>query len=116
MNSLKFTTGTGTPALTLVNGGVPTSFRGFTASNAEGATIYLKLWWVGPNPLQSIPTIGTTAPSATLAIPSAGQPVADLNLPLQGGGPLYYAVTKNAGDTDDTALTTGGDVVTLFLN
>jgi hypothetical protein len=39
-----------------------------------------------------------------------------LNSPLQGGGPLYYAVTKNAADADDTALSTGGDVVTLFLN
>jgi len=115
MNALKFTTGTGTPALTLVNGGMPQSLLGISASSAEAAPYFVKLWWVGMNPSQAIPVIGTTAPTVTIAVGTTGI-LQEFNHPLQGGGPLYYAVTKNAADTDDTALSTGGDVVTLFLN
>lgn len=116
MNSLLFTTTTATPALTLVNGGVNTSFIGGCSSSAEAAAFYLKLWWQGANPSQTIPVIGTTSPNAVIPIPAAGQPPFLLHYPLNMGGPLWYAVTKNAAVTDDTALTTGGDVVTLFFN
>jgi len=30
-------------------------------------------------------------------------------------GLMYYAVTKLQGDTDQTALSTGGEAITLFL-
>jgi hypothetical protein len=111
----KFTTGTGTPALTLIGGGVGQSLLGVAATSAEAAAYFIKLWWQGVSPLQTIPVIGTTPPSVTISVGTTGV-FQEFNHPLQGGGPLYYAVTKNAADTDDTALTTGGDVVTLFLN
>lgn len=106
----KFIAGTGAPVAALANG---TQFWGFTASNAEGATIFLKLWWQGNT--NTAPVVGTTAATVTLAIPSAGQPIATSIEPIIQQGPLYYAVTKNAADTDTTALSTGGDVITLFL-
>ena len=111
MQAYKFTTTTATPALI---GPLPaTDFLGATASSAEAATFYLKLWWTHDS---GGPIIGTTAPDATFPIPSTGLLPFEFNHPLQEGGMLYCAVTKNAADTDDTALTTGGDVVTLFLN
>ncbi len=116
MNSLVFTTGTGTPALNLVQGGVNVSFIGGCASSAEAAPYFIKLWWQGANPSQGIPVIGTTAPNIVIPIGTTGQAPFLLHFPLNMGGPCWYAVTKNAAVTDDTALTTGGDVVTLFFN
>lgn len=110
MFTQKFTTGTATPAVTLARG---TDFWGFAGSNAEGATIFLKLWWQGNTNV--IPVVGTTAPTVTLPIVTAGQPMQTSIEPITLQGPLYYAVTKNAGDTDATALSTGGDIITLFL-
>jgi hypothetical protein len=109
----KFITGTGTPAL-LPLGVV--GFIGACASNLETTTvIFLKLWW--QHDTATIPVIGTTAPDITIPIPSAGLPPFALPLSLNmGGGPVFAAVTKLGADTDTTALSTGGEVVTLFLN
>jgi hypothetical protein len=112
--ALKFTTGTGTPAAALVPGGYA-QLLGIAASNAEAAVYYLKLWWAANSGSTSVPTVGTTIPSLTLPIPTTGQPLTALTQAVNNGGPLWYWVTKNAADTDATALTTGGDVVNLIL-
>lgn len=113
MTPFHFTTTTGTPALTAINGGQPVGFSGAGASNAESATIYLKLWWQKNK--TTVPVIGTTSPDLTIQIPSTGLVPFTLIRSLNAGGSCYYAVTANAADTDDTALTSGGDVITLFL-
>jgi hypothetical protein len=109
----KFTTGTGTPALLSL--GV-VGFIGACASNLETTTtIFLKLWW--QHDTTTIPVIGTTAPDVTIPIAQTG--LAPFALPLSlnmGGGPAWAAVTKLGADTDTTALSTGGEVITLFLN
>jgi hypothetical protein len=111
--AFKFTTGTATPVLTLVNGGVPAALMGATSDNKETSTvIYLKIWWQGDG---AIPVIGTTAPSATIAIPQTGLTPFTFFRALQGGGPMWVSVTKLGADSDTTALATGGEVVTLFL-
>ena len=113
MRPYQFTTGTATPALTKIQDAV--AFLGYCATNAEAATIFLKLWWAH-NSGTELPVIGTTVPDVVIPIPSAGQPPIEFTHPLQGGGPLWVAVTKNAIYSDDTALTTGGDIITLFLD
>jgi hypothetical protein len=113
MFPVHFLTGTGTPALTLLKGGQDVSFYGGSATNNEtSTTIYLKLWWQGNTNVA--PIIGTTAPTLTIAIPAAGW-YATSTYPLIMSGPCYYAVTKLQADTDDTALSTGGEAVTLFI-
>ena len=114
MRPYNFTTVTGAPALTQIHGEA-VAFLGLIATNAESATFYLKLFW-GRNKGVEIPVLGTTVPDITIAIPSAGLPPEVFNYPLQGGGPCWVAATLNAIYTDTTALSTGGDIVTLFLD
>ena len=114
MRPYTYTTGTGTPALTLIQGeGV--ALLGLCATNGEAAIFYLKLWWGGTTSTE-VPVIGTTAPSITIAIPVGGLAPTSFRFPLQGGGPCWMAATLNAVYTDDTALATGGDIVTLFID
>jgi hypothetical protein len=106
-------TTTNAPALAVLKGGQNCDFWGLSATNNEtSTTIYLKLWWQGNGNV--VPVLGVTVPTVTIAIPSSGiyesQTVA-LIMP----GPLYYAVTKLQADTDQTALSTGGEAITLFL-
>jgi hypothetical protein len=115
MIPVHFTTGTSTPALTLLNGGKNCGVMGAVSNNVEtSTTIYLKFWW--QKNLANPPTIGTTAPDLTIPITSAvGLVPFSFYRPVNPGGPCWYAVTKNGGDTDDTALSTGGEVVTIFI-
>jgi hypothetical protein len=110
MLPVKFTSVTTAPVWTLIP--TWTEFWGFAATNAEGAIYFLKLYWQGNTNL--LPVVGTTVPSITMPIQTASTGF-DLKEPLLQLGPLWYTVTKNAGDTDATALTTGGDVITLFV-
>lgn len=113
MFPVHFLTTTSTPALTLLKGGQSVDFYGCAATNNEtSTTIYLKLWWGGNS--NSIPTIGVTAPTLTIAIPAAGVYFSQPE-PLVYPGPCWYAVTKLQADTDDTALSTAGEAVTLFI-
>jgi hypothetical protein len=105
-----FSTTTATPALASVS--QSGEFWGYSATYAESTSYYVKLWWQGNN--NSAPVIGTTAPNLTIPVGTLGL-LTVFNKPVIMQGPIYYAVTKNAADTDDTALSTGGDVVTLFL-
>lgn len=111
MVPIHFTAGTGAPTATQM--GNWTEFWGATGTSAEA--YFLKIWWQGNT--NTVPVVGTTAPNITIAFPSS--PVAILAtvfaVPVILQGPMYYAVTKNAGDTDATALSTGGDVITLFV-
>lgn len=112
--ALKFATGTGTPAAALVPGGY-SQLLGIAASSAEAATYYVKLYWQGNAGSNTAPAVGTTIPSLTIPIPTTGQSLIALTQAVNNGGPLWYWVTKNAADTDNTALVTGGDVVNLIL-
>jgi hypothetical protein len=110
----KFTTGTGSPAAAVVPG--TAVLCGLSATCAEAAAFFIKFWWPGNTPATTTtPTVGTTVPSLTIAIPTSGLLAMPTQLGLNNGGPLYYWVTKNAADSDNTALTTGGDVISLFL-
>ena len=113
MFSVHFLTGTSAPAPTLLKGGEPISFYGLSATNNETTTvIYLKIFNTGNT--NTVPVLGTSTPALTIAIPANGiyfsQP-----WPLALAGASYYAVTKLQADTDATALSTGGEAVTLFL-
>lgn len=114
MRPYNFTTVTTTPALTLIHGEA-VALLGLTATNAEAAIYYLKFWW-GGNKATELPVIGTTVPSLTIAIPVGGLIPCEFNHPLQGGGPCWVAATLNAVYSDDSALATGGDIVTLFID
>ena len=114
MRTYHFTTGTGTPALNLVSA-TGCAFLGMAATCAEAAAYFVKIWWGGTAAGTELPVIGTTAPNLTIQVPTTGT-FQEFNHPLQGGGPMWVAATKNAGDTDDTALTTGGDVISLFVD
>lgn len=120
----KITTGTGTPVATLLQSA--STFYGVYATNAEAAAYFIKLWWSGTGtapptipggaqPAPTLPVAGTTVPSLTIAIPTSGL-IPACELPLNLGGQLWYWITKNAADSDDTALTTGGDVVTFVYD
>jgi hypothetical protein len=110
MVPIHFTTGTATPALVQV--GSFTEFWGVVATDAESGAYFIKLWWQG-NAL-AVPVLGITPPNLTIPIYTASSGVV-FQRGLVQNGPLWYAVTKNASDTDATALSTGGDVVTLLV-
>jgi hypothetical protein len=106
-------TGTGAPALVQPKSNQNCDFWGCACTNNEtSTTIYLKIWWQGNS--NTAPVIGVTAPNLTIAIPANGtyfvQPMA-LIMP----GPMFFAVTKLQADTDATALSTGGEAITLFI-
>lgn len=111
MVPIHFTAGTGAPTATLIP--TFTEFYGLTGTSAEA--YFVKIYWQGNTNV--IPVVGTTVPNITIAVPAS--PTGTIGLvfavPVILQGPMYYTVTKNAGDTDATALSTGGDVITLFV-
>jgi hypothetical protein len=111
MVPIHFTTGTSAPVLTQC--GNFTEFWGLVGTNAEA--YFVKMYWQGNTNAAIV--IGTTAPNITIAVPASPTAVTDLvfSTPIILLGPMYDTVTKNAPDTDATALSTGGDVVTLFV-
>lgn len=113
MRVVHATTGTGAPALSLIAGGRSCELYGVISTYAESSTFYIKFWYQGNTNVT--PIIGTTAPSLTVPI-SSGAPGYLTPLPLVQQGPLYWAATANASDTDATALGAGGDVVNIFID
>lgn len=111
MIPIHFTTGTSAPVLTLM--GSFTEFYGAVGTNAEA--YYIKIYWQGNTNTPIV--IGTTVPNITIPVPASPTSITGFCLSraviLQG--PMYYTVTKSAADTDATALSTGGDVITLFV-
>ena len=111
MVPIHFTTGTSTPVWT--QAGNFGSFYGAVGTNAE--TFFLKIYWQSAT--NTAPVAGTTVPNITIEFPASPTSVPQLvfERPLVQTGPMFYLVTKNAGDTDATALSTGGDVITLLV-
>lgn len=123
--STHFTTTTSAPAAVLLPSA--STFLGIAATSAEAAAYYVKLWWEGTGtapptvpggaqPATSGPTVGTTVPNITIQVPTTGLLLTTLAEPLNNGGRIWYWVTKNAADSDNTALVTGGDVITLIYD
>jgi hypothetical protein len=110
MIPIHFTTGTSTPTAVLM--GNFTEFWGLVATNAEGAIYFVKIYYQGNT--NTIPVVGTAVPNITIPVETA-YPGVIFARPVVQQGPMYYAVTKNAADTDATALTSGGDVITLLV-
>lgn len=107
------TTTTSTPALTQLQVGAeyPVLY-GVIATYAESSTYYIKFWWQGNT--NTAPTIGVTKPNLTVPI-SSGGPGFVLTVPIVLQGPLYWAATGGASDTDATALGAGGDVINILM-
>jgi len=96
MVPLHFTTGTSAPVWTLAGSGA----------------YFIKIYWQGT--ASGIPVVGVTVPDLTIPIYTTTLGV-EFHRALVQNGPMYYTVTKNAGDTDATALSSGGDVITLLV-
>jgi hypothetical protein len=108
-----FVTSTSAVALTQLKGGQSCDFWGLCATSMEAAgAMFVKLWWGGNS--NATPVLGTTLPTLTISIPTTGI-LAPMDWPIVYPGPLWVAVTKNNVGTDTTVLSTGGGVVTLFL-
>ncbi len=121
----KTTTTTGAVAAGLVAGGAASILHGYVSTNAEAANFYVKIWWEGTGtaaptnftggnqPATTIPVAGTTIPSLTIQVNTTGMfSLSDIR--VTNGGRMWFWVTKNAADTDATALPAGGDVITFI--
>lgn len=110
---VKFTVTTGAPTLQNIGpGNKQINVTGFTATSDTTNIYYLKIWWQGNT--NNTPVLGNTAPNVTFQIPASTGLTKVFYSPLSNAGPCFAAVTKNAGDTDQTALT-GGATVTIFI-
>lgn len=109
--SFHASTGTGTVAATLINGA--SDLLGVLATSSETTPYYIKFWWSGNTNVA--PTVGTTVPKVTVAVPTTGLSY-QLNFPLNNGGLLYYWASTLPADTDATALVVGGDVISVIFD
>jgi hypothetical protein len=123
----KITTGTGTVTATLLANGSASTFYGVSALSAEAASFYIKLYWEGtgtappPNvgasqPATVLPSAGTTIATMTFLVPTTGLPLSATNVPINNGGRIWYWISATAADGAQSALTTGGDLVTLIYD
>ena len=113
MRVVHATTTTSAPALALVDGQRSCDLYGVIATYAESSTYYIKFWFQGNT--NAAPVLGTTAPTLTIPV-SAGAPGYLTASPIILQGPLWWAATANASDTDSTALGAGGDIVNIFID
>lgn len=108
-----FSVTTGSPVLQNVGpGNKQINVTGFTATSDTTNICYLKIWFQGNT--NNIPVLGNTAPSVTFQIPASTGLTKSFTVPLTNAGPCYATVTKNATDSDQTALTSGS-TVTIFI-
>lgn len=108
-----FSVTTGAPVLQAV--GPPNkqiNVTGFAVTSDTTNICYLKIWWQGNS--NAAPILGTTAPNVTIQVPASTGITKTLYSPLSNAGPCFATVTKNATDSDVTALTSGA-TVTLFI-
>lgn len=118
----------GTPAASLVGGGVGSIFFGLAATNSQGTPVayYIKLWWegtgtappttpLGAQPATGTPVPGTTVPQMTIAVPVGG--LYNLSFqPITNGGRIWYWVTTNPGPSDATAIAQAiGDQISFIV-
>lgn len=110
-----FTT-TASTNLQPVRSGNTGALKGLAVANVATA-MFLKLYWFTPTSTSVSPTVGTTVPNLTIAIPAntlAFGPLQSWPDGITGEGQLWVAVTANAVDTDATNATAGA-VITLFV-
>jgi hypothetical protein len=122
----KITTGTGAVTATLLAGGSASIFYGITAVNLEAAATYVKIYWEGTGTAPSAgaqstttPAVATTVPQLTFMVPltSTSSYFAVSDLPLTNGGRIWYWISATVADgASQTALTTGGDLITLIYD
>lgn len=104
-------TGTGAVAATLINGA--SDFLGVCVTSSETTPFYVKFWWSGNTNVA--PTVGTTVPKLTVAVPTTGLSY-QLNFPLNNGGLMYWWASTLPADSDSTPLVVGGDVITVIFD
>ena len=122
----KITTGTGAVAASLLAGGSASIFYGISAVNLEIAATYVKIWWEGTGTAPSqagqtttLPNVATTVPQLTFQVPltSTSSFVEISSVPLNNGGRIWYWISATLADgTAQTALTTGGDLITFIYD
>lgn len=115
----KFVTAGSTNLQQVRNG--PATFKGLVAVNVAAYEIFVKLYWFVPTASASGPTVGTTSPHLTIAIPALGTTTGGKEvLPADGiggnAGNLWVAVTKLAADSDTTAVSSGDGIISLLVN
>lgn len=99
----------------------PAVFKGIIAVNTAAYEIFVKLYWFRPTASAAAPTVGTTAPAITIAIPALGTTTGGKELALTegcigGSGNLFMAVTKLAADSDTTAVAAGDGLISLLVD
>lgn len=99
----------------------PAKVKGIIAVNTAAYEIFVKLYWFRPTASATGPTVGTTPPHATIAIPALGTTTGGVMQSFtegfQGGdGNLFIAVTKLAADTDTTAVAAGDGLISLLVD
>jgi len=108
----KFTTGASTN-LQVVRAGQTANVKGYAYVVSAAYPVFVKFYWTN-----AAPTVGTTIPNLTIECPTvstAGNGVQSIPDGITGNGDLWVAITKNAGDSDATAVASGDLILTLFL-
>lgn len=118
---VKFTTANTTNLRKLSDG--PIILRGGSFLNTAATAYYVKFYFYNPTAAAPTPTVGTTVPDMTVAVPAMdpatgadGQvcpswPEGVLNAP----GQLYVAVTNLSADGDTTAVAAGQGILSILL-
>lgn len=106
--SAHFTTATGAPVATLIPN--MSDLLAVSVGSAEAAAFFVKFYW--SKNTNAAPTVGTTRPDLTIQVPTTGVFYTPL-FALNNGGLVYFWATAAVGDLDTTALTAGGDVLTV---
>ena len=109
----KFTTAN-TTNLQPVRAGQTANLKGIVAVGTAAYEIFVKLYWTN-----TAPTVGTTVPNLTFAVPALGTTTGGLTASfpdgITGNGELWVAVTKLAADTDTTVVVAGDGIITLLV-
>jgi hypothetical protein len=115
----KFTTA-GSTNLQNVRAGQTAKLHGIVAVNTAAYEIFVKLYWFVPVGGAIAPTVGTTIPNLTFAVPALGTTTGallyDSNVGVTANGQLWVAVTKLAADNDTTNVGAGDGIVTLIIS
>lgn len=106
-----------TTNLTKVKDG-PSSLKGIACLNTTAAAIFLKFYWYTPTSAAPAPTVGTTVPDITIALPALGTTTGNVlqSWPdgIQKAGLLFFAVTNLAADSDATAVAAGAGLISII--
>jgi hypothetical protein len=112
----------GSTNLQVVRAGQTANLKGIVAVNAAAYEVFVKLYWFAPGEVTAgtdSPTVGTTVPELTFAVPALGTTTGGLNVSFPDGitevGNLWVAVTKLGTDADATAVLANDAVVTLLV-